>query len=148
MPYCISTYYASATSSTSAGWQLLMPFAVALLLPSVIRHFYVRSKNYQGSAVIWIGIALRIGLVMVAIFWVMDAADDGNWYPQLQPGTLKTMRIVVAQIVLAVAFAAGYSTYIWASPLLLVRTEEANTEPTTTSKPLDSTDPRSSRPDT
>jgi phosphatidylinositol glycan class O len=40
-----------------------------------------------------------------------------------------------------VAFAAGYSTYIWASPLLLVRTEEANTEPTATSKSLDSTDP-------
>ena len=141
MPNCTSTYYASATSSTSAGWQTLVPFAVALLLPSAIRYFYVRSKNYQGSAVIWIGIALRIGLVMTAMFWVLNAADDGDWYPQVSKETLKSSRVILAQIVFAVTFAAGYATYIWASPLLFVRTEEAKAEPTSTSKPLDFSDP-------
>ena len=141
MPYCTSTYYASATSSTSASWQLLIPFVVALLLPSAVRYIYVRSKNYHNSAVIWIGIALRLGLAMTAFYWILDAADDGEWYPQISKGTLKTSRMILAQVVLAIAFAAGYGTYIWASPMLLVHTEEAKAQPTTTSKPLDSSDP-------
>lgn len=141
MPNCRSTYYASATSSTSAGWQTIIPFAVALLLPTAIRHFYVRSKNYQGSAVIWIGIALRIGLVMTAIFWVLSAADDGDWYPDISRDTLKSSSTILAQVILALAFGAGYSTYIMSSPLLFVKTEENKRETTSTSKPLDSTNP-------
>ncbi|EGP90225.1 uncharacterized protein MYCGRDRAFT_69132 [Zymoseptoria tritici IPO323] len=145
MPYCISTYYASSTSSTSAKWQLAIPFAVATLLPSAIKHFYVRTQNYHGSAVIWIGIAMRLGLLLVATFWTIDAADDGDWFPDLySKSTLKSVRVVIAQIVLALAFAAGYGTYIWASPMLVVRQEAADTpSPTTpslksTSKPITS----------
>ena len=145
MPDCKSTYYASALSSTSAGWQTLVPFLVALLLPTALRDFYVRTRNYQGSAVVWIGIALRIGLVMVAVFWVLDAADDNDWYPNISKEKLKNGRTVLAQIVFAVAGAAGYSTYIWSSPHLFVRQEEADPQPpsapTPTSKSLDSSDP-------
>ncbi|OBT81113.1 hypothetical protein VE02_10321, partial [Pseudogymnoascus sp. 03VT05] len=36
MPFCRSTYYASATSSTSAPWQLALPYLTTLLLPSVV----------------------------------------------------------------------------------------------------------------
>ncbi|KAF2722073.1 hypothetical protein K431DRAFT_345816 [Polychaeton citri CBS 116435] len=135
MPFCMSTYYASATSSTSAAWQLVLPFASALLLPIAIKHFYMRTRNYQGSAVIWIGIALRIGLVFVALFWAMDAADDGEWYPTISKAKLKFWRSIIAQVVLAVAFAAGYATFILASPFLAVKTEGAS-EPS--SKPAPS----------
>lgn len=143
MPHCRSTYYASATSSTSASWQLVIPFAVALILPSVIKHFFARTRNYNGSAVIWIGVALRIGLVLVAGFWVLDAADDGEWLPGVSKDTLKTSRVLIAQAVLALAFAAGYATYIWASPLLTVKTEEASSEKPPESRPLDPMDPNS-----
>nr|POE53427.1 gpi ethanolamine phosphate transferase 3 [Quercus suber] len=142
MPNCRSTYYASATSSTSAQWQLAIPFVVALVLPTAIRDFYVRTRNYQGSAVIWIGIALRAGLFLTAIFWVIDAADDGDWYPEVSKGLLKTVRVLIAQGTLAVAFAAGYATYIWALPLLAVKQEEAPPTPSI-SKPLDESDPMS-----
>ncbi|KAK5172755.1 mannose-ethanolamine phosphotransferase gpi13 [Saxophila tyrrhenica] len=140
MPYCVSTYYASALSSTSAGWQTLIPFVVALALPSILRYHYVRTKNFQGSAVIWIALALRIALVLTAAFWVLNAADDGDWYPSIPKATLKSSRTVLAQIVLAIAAAAGYSTYIWSPPLLLVRTEEPSSSSTpsttSTSKPI------------
>jgi phosphatidylinositol glycan class O len=141
MPDCRSTYYASATSSTSAGWQTLIPFVITLALPAVVKYHYMRSKNYQGSAVIWIGIALRIGLVMTAVFWALNAADDGDWYPQISKESLKSTRVIIAQIVLGLAFAAGYATYIWSSPLLLVRTEEPTAEETLISKPVNSSDP-------
>lgn len=140
MPNCRSTYYSSVNSSTSASWQLIIPFIVALLLPSAIRDFYSRSKNYQASAVVWIGVALRIGLMMNAVFWVMDAADDGEWFPQISKGTLKSTRVLIAQVVLAGAYAAGYSTYIWASPFLAVRTEEAPAAPAPASQQLDPED--------
>jgi phosphatidylinositol glycan class O len=129
MPFCRSTYYASATSSTSATWQLVIPFVVALTLPSAMQYFYHRTKNYQGSGVIWIGIALRIGLVFVSLYWFLDAADDGDWYPSISKSLLKTTRITLAQITFALAFAAGYATYICASPLIAVIEEAAPPEP-------------------
>ncbi|KAF2168046.1 hypothetical protein M409DRAFT_21492 [Zasmidium cellare ATCC 36951] len=138
---CRSSYYASATSSTSAAWQLAIPFAVALLLPTAVKYFFVRTKNYHGSAVIWIGIALRLGLIMVASFWALDSADDGDWFPEVSKDTLKTARVILAQVVLAVAFAAGYATYVWASPMLAVKTEEAAEKPQSTSKPINNEDP-------
>nr|OQO30314.1 hypothetical protein B0A51_02402 [Rachicladosporium sp. CCFEE 5018] len=138
MPNCRSTYYASASSSTSAAWQLAIPIAIAIFLPSIIKYFFHHTKNYQGSAVIWIGIALRIGLFLVAGFWILDAADDGNWYPDLSKSLLKTTRVIIAQAVLALAFAAGYATYVFASPFLAVINEPAPTEAlSSTSKPVD-----------
>ncbi|GAB7365017.1 hypothetical protein MBLNU230_g5799t1 [Neophaeotheca triangularis] len=135
MPDCRSTYYASATSSTSAGWQLAIPFAVAFVLPSAMKDFYSRSKNYQGSAVVWIGAALRIGLVLVALYWTLDAADNGEWYPNISKSILMSGRVVLAQIILAVAYAAGYSTYIWSGPLLAVEQEEGGSSGTPTNQP-------------
>jgi phosphatidylinositol glycan class O len=134
MPDCRSTYYASASSSTSAAWQLAIPFAVAVVLPSAIIQFYHRTRNYQGSAVIWIGIALRVGLAFVALYWILDAADDGDWYPQISKTLLKSSRVIIAQVTVALAFAAGYATYIFASPPIAVINEPAPAEPSSTSK--------------
>lgn len=138
MPFCRSSYYASATSSTSSKWQLTIPFAVAILLPTAIKTFFTRTKNYHGSAVIWIGAALRLGLVLVASHWALDAADDGDWWPEISKDILKTSRVIVAQVVLAIGFVAGISTYVFASPFLAVKEEQAVEKPTATTKPLNS----------
>ncbi|KXT17345.1 hypothetical protein AC579_3846 [Pseudocercospora musae] len=137
MPFCRSSYYASATSSTSSKWQLLIPFAVAISLPSLIIQYYHRSANYHGSAVIWNGVVLRLGLVGVASFWALDAADDGDWYPDISKSILKTGRMYLAQGILAVALAFGYATYIFAHPLIMVRREESqDSQPALYSKPI------------
>ncbi|MCJ1258913.1 mannose-ethanolamine phosphotransferase gpi13 [Lignoscripta atroalba] len=119
MPFCRSTYYASATSSTSAPWQLLIPYVLAILLPSVVKSYYHGTRSYEGSAIFWIGFALRTGLLGSAFFWTLDAADDGDWF-SMQHDTLKTIKTLVAQMVLAVAFAAGTTTFIWAKPCVHV----------------------------
>jgi phosphatidylinositol glycan class O len=123
MPFCRSTYYASATSSTSAWWQLTIPFIIAVILPSAIRDFFARTKNYQGTAVLWLSIAFRIGLVLSASYWILDAADDNNWIPQISSENLKTVRVFIAQAILAIAWAAGYSAYLYSAPFLGVETE-------------------------
>jgi len=107
MPYCRSTYYASATSSTSAPWQLIIPFIVAAVLPAIIKSFYVGSRSYEGLAPAWISWAFRFSLILSAIFWTLDAADDGEWFPNFPTGLLKNIRVPIAQTVFALALVAG-----------------------------------------
>ncbi|KUJ20118.1 uncharacterized protein LY89DRAFT_641660 [Mollisia scopiformis] len=123
MPYCRSTYYASANSSTSAPWQLIIPFVVAIVLPSIIKSYYTSSRNYEGLAPLWIGWAFRAGLFMSAVFWTLDAADDGEWFPNLGKNTLKSLRVPMAQTVFAMALGAGSVAFGWADPCVSITTE-------------------------
>jgi phosphatidylinositol glycan class O len=127
MPYCRSTFYASATSSTSAPWQLLISFLIAAALPSIIKSYYVSSRSYEGFAPIWIGFAFRVGLLISAIFWTLNAADDGNWFPGVSPGLLKSLRTPLAQAVLAIAVVAGSLAFGYAPPCVSISTSAAPT---------------------
>lgn len=119
MPFCKSTFYASDTSSTSSPLQLLIPFILSIALPSVIQSYYRGTKSYEGSAIFWIGFAFRLGLLIVAVYWILDSADSGDWLP-VQKTTLQTARVVLAQVVLAIAFAAGTTTFAWAKPCVSI----------------------------
>ncbi|KAK2591812.1 mannose-ethanolamine phosphotransferase gpi13 [Conoideocrella luteorostrata] len=117
MPYCVSTYYASVTSSVSAPWQLVIPFAVFVALPSIIKSFLTPTRSYEGLAPTWIGHVFRAGLFMSAMYWTIDAADNGAWFAgKLPKGTLKTVGVYLAQIILALALVAGTTAFIWAPP--------------------------------
>jgi phosphatidylinositol glycan class O len=120
MPYCRSTYYASATSSTSAPWQLILPFIVAAVLPAIIKSFYTGSRSYEGLAPAWISWAFRFGLILSAVFWAIDAADDGDWFPNFPSGFLKNIRVPIAQIVLALALVAGPIAFSFAPPCISI----------------------------
>lgn len=124
MPTCRSTYYASSTSSTSAPWQLLIPLALALFLPSFIKSYYQWTRSYEGSAVFWIGFAFRMGLLGSAVFWTLDAAESSGWI-NVDSGIVKTLKSTLAQLVLAVAFAAGTTTFIWAKPCVSIEVTSA-----------------------
>ncbi|EAW08698.1 mannose-ethanolamine phosphotransferase GPI13 [Aspergillus clavatus NRRL 1] len=127
MPFCRSTYYASATSSTSAPWQLIIPCLVTLILPAVVRSFYAGSKSYEGAATLWIGFAFRLGLVITSMFWMLEAADDGEW-GFLSKETLKTLRVFLAQLVLAIAFAAGTAAFIYTKPCVSISVSQGGNE--------------------
>lgn len=128
MPYCRSTYYASTNSSTSAPWQLLIPLITAILLPIIIKTYYQGTRSYQGSATLWVGFALRMGLLGSAIFWVLDAADDNEWLNMSQ-GSLKMIKIVLARLLLGSAFVVGTTTFVYGNPCINVEvTPEANAD--------------------
>lgn len=122
MPYCQTTYYISSTSSTSALWQVVIPFIVALILPSIIKSFYTGSRSYEGFAPIWIGWVFRIGLTLNAIFWTIDAADDGQWFPSITSTFLKKTRVVIAQTILSSVIGAGSTAFVYAPPCVSVTT--------------------------
>jgi phosphatidylinositol glycan class O len=63
-------------------------------------------------------------LLLSAIYWSLDTADDGDWLP-VNKDVLKTSRVYIAQIILAIALAAGSTTFAWAKPCLnVVMTEK------------------------
>ncbi|RAH78938.1 putative phosphoethanolamine N-methyltransferase [Aspergillus japonicus CBS 114.51] len=127
MPFCRSTYYSSATSSTSAPWQLIIPLILAFVLPTVVKSFYAGSKSYQGAAPLWIGSAFRLGLFVVAVFWVLEGADDGEWLP-VSKETLKSSRVFLAQLVLALAFVAGTTAFIYTKPCISINVSQGNND--------------------
>ncbi|KAH8821487.1 hypothetical protein F5884DRAFT_768040 [Xylogone sp. PMI_703] len=130
MPYCKSTYYASATTSTSAPWQLLIPFVTAIVLPSIIKSYYASSRSYEGFAPFWIGVAFRCGLFFCALFWTIDTADDSNWFPNLPEGRLKYLRVPIAQTVLGLALVAGSSAFGYSTPCVSISQKSTALPPT------------------
>ncbi|KAL6719661.1 mannose-ethanolamine phosphotransferase gpi13 [Lecanora helva] len=120
MPSCKSTYYASVTSSTSAPWQLLLPLLSATIMPTIIKRYYHGTRSYQGSASLWIGVALRLSLLMAAIFWILDAADDNDWL-HLSHHVLQTIKITLARLQLGVALVVGSTTFIWGQPCISIQ---------------------------
>ncbi|KAI0017327.1 GPI ethanolamine phosphate transferase 3-like protein [Xylariomycetidae sp. FL0641] len=122
MPYCTSTYYASANSSTSAPWQLVIPFAVFLLLPSLVSSYMATSRSYEGLAPVWIGFVVRATLFLAAVYWTMDAALNAEYFTKLSEATLKTIHMSIAQLVLALSIVAGATAFIWAPPCVSIMT--------------------------
>ena len=120
MPFCRSTYYASTSSSTSSPWQLTLPLLVAINLPFIIKWYYRSTGSYHGSAIFWIGGAFRMSLVGVAFFWLLDTADDGDWFSNISKSSLKLTRSILARIILGTALAAGTTTYYYAKPCIKV----------------------------
>lgn len=119
MPGCRSTFYASQTSSTSATWQLLIPGAVAIILPEIIKAFYKGTLSWQASARFWIGFCFRTGLSLSALYWVADTADNAEWFTgYFSSSSIKTFSITIARCVFAVALPVGISTFIWAKPCI------------------------------
>ncbi|KAI6092421.1 GPI ethanolamine phosphate transferase [Hypoxylon rubiginosum] len=122
MPYCTSTYYASANSSTSATWQLAIPFAVFLILPSIIKSYMSTSRSYEGLAPVWIGYVFRSVLFLAAVYWTLDAAGNNAWLTSISEQVMKTIQVSVAQVVLALALAAGTMAFIYAHPCVSILT--------------------------
>ncbi|EPS41079.1 hypothetical protein H072_5029 [Dactylellina haptotyla CBS 200.50] len=126
MPYCESTYYASATSSVSSPFSLLLLYFVALAFPSIVKSYYTGTKSYEGPSQLYIGFALRIGLVCNALYWTLDSADNGEWI-NIPTSLLKLAKHTIAQVVLALAFIGGNFAFGWAEPCLGIQTDDATT---------------------
>ncbi|KAG9252666.1 phosphoethanolamine transferase class O [Emericellopsis atlantica] len=135
MPYCTSTYYASTASSTSAPWQLAIPVVIGLVLPSIIKSFILPTRSWEGLSPVWVQTVFRAGLMIAAVYWVIDAADNGDWVAG-RPGAehLKAIGIYVAQLGLALAFIAGSTAFIWAPPSVNV-VSTASTNPPASQQP-------------
>ncbi|ETN40546.1 uncharacterized protein HMPREF1541_04823 [Cyphellophora europaea CBS 101466] len=131
MPGCRSTFYASSTSSTSAPWQLLIPLIIALFLPEIVKAFYQGTASWAGSSGLWIAFGFRMGLALVATYWVLDAANNGEWLANLlSPSALMTINITIARLALAVALPVGIAIFVWAKPCIDITLNQGARMPT------------------
>lgn len=142
MPYCRSTYYSSATSSTSASWQLFIPYTLSMLLPSFIKSYYKSTRSYAGSAVLWIRVVLRMSLLASAIYWTLDAADDNDWL-SISKDTLRLIKTTLAQLILGVAIIAGTTYYMWATPCISIELPPPEENGTAIQPPAPTASPKS-----
>lgn len=139
---CFTTFYASAASTTSAPWQLAVSWIVALILPNAVKSYYQRTDSYHASGPYWIGIAFQISCILISVYWTVEAADDGAWFPSVSTETLKTTRMYLAQLILAVAAGAGTATFGLQPPHLAVETAPAPVTPSQPATPNGAPDAR------
>jgi phosphatidylinositol glycan class O len=136
MPHCRSTFYASSTSSASAPWQLFIPYAIAIFLPEIIKAFYRGTASYEGSAGFWIGFCFRMGLLLVAAYWTIDAAETAGWFADtVSANTLDTTSVTIARCVLGIALAAGVATFVFAKPCINVSVSTSTPAPVSPANP-------------
>jgi GPI ethanolamine phosphate transferase 3 subunit O len=126
MPSCRSTYY---TSSTSIPWQTVIPLLLVLFLPNLIKSYHEWTRSYKASTVIWIGFTFRMGLLGCALFWIIDTAENGGWI-DVDTDRLKIVKTGVAQLVLAIAFVAGTTAFMWANSCINVEVPAPLGKPT------------------
>ncbi|OAA71329.1 Alkaline phosphatase-like, alpha/beta/alpha [Cordyceps fumosorosea ARSEF 2679] len=121
MPYCQTTYYNSSSSSTSALWQLTLPFLAFLGLPALVKSFLVPTRSYEGLAPTWIGYVFRFSLLLSALYWLVDAANNGRWLAAyVSELVLKTAGVYIAQFTLAITVVAGTTAFAWAPPSVAI----------------------------
>jgi GPI ethanolamine phosphate transferase 3 subunit O len=137
MPHCRSTFYAPSTSSASAPWHLFIPYAIAIFLPEIIKAFYRGTASYEGSAGFWIGFCFRMGLLLIAAYWTIDAAETAGWFSHaVSAATLDTTSVTIARCVLGIALAAGLAIFVFANPCINV---SISTPPRAPASPSNST---------
>jgi len=137
-PWCEESYHVSGSASLFSQSRLLIPFIIAAVLPSIIKSYYHRSRNYHGSGTLWIGMILRFGFLLNAIFWLIEAIDDGDWTASISSTKLKSTRVMIAQFILALSWAAGYSFYIYSSPFVAIE-EKPSSNPNESAQSTTST---------
>lgn len=119
MPGCRSTFYASSATSTSAPWQIFLPFVIAIFLPTFIKARYKGTASYVGPAPFWLGFCFRIGLLLVAAYWMLDAADNGRWLAGvISSETLRRISLAMSRCVIGIATVVGLLTIIWTNPCI------------------------------
>ena len=117
MPGCRSTFYSSSSSSVSAPWQIALPFAIAIFLPEFIKIRYKGTASYVGLASFWNGFCFRVGLLLIAAYWMLDAADNGGWLQHIvDTETLRTTSIALSRCTIGIAIVVGTVLNLWTTP--------------------------------
>ena len=131
---CKPTYYASAEQSVPSQWSMVMLVASGAITPYLFRKLLSETKSMHGIAIIWIDIGLRAGIILGALYAVLDfegsktdggrAVNSGNTQESLMAGigntTGRYMYIKTTLVRLAFGLAAIVGPVAWwPSPLCM-----------------------------
>lgn len=106
------------------NWSIFALYLSAFVLPIIIKTFYKISYSYQGPAPVWISVGLRALLLMIAILWTLEYAENDHYMNQtfeLPLTAMKTLRLTIGRVVLGISlFAANFG---WNAGPLCIRVE-------------------------
>jgi phosphatidylinositol glycan class O len=72
-PYCTTTFYSGAGSSSAPLLLRYLTIPTAIVLPYVVGRFLDISKSKQGLASLWLDVMWRTWLLAGASFWLLDS---------------------------------------------------------------------------
>ncbi|KAK9322466.1 hypothetical protein V1517DRAFT_323229 [Lipomyces orientalis] len=126
LPFCTSNFYASTASSVSSLPALVVLFGTALAFPAIIKSFMRTSASYEGSAPLWVGIGLRVALVLVALYWTLDYVEaDPKSHANVEQ--IKLYKYVVSRLLFGVTVVGAPLAWFRGVPLCL-RVEMTNNQ--------------------
>ena len=89
-PYCRVTFFSGSTA-TSPTWALLGSAFLAFQLPRVVGVTLNQSKSLAGPAPIFLGVMLRIVLLLTAAYWILEWLE---FFPGLVAERIPLVRTV------------------------------------------------------
>ncbi|KAJ1976405.1 mannose-ethanolamine phosphotransferase gpi13 [Dimargaris verticillata] len=87
MPYCTPTFYASATSTLPPPYALTGLLALAVVGPKFIASLLRQTDNHHGLAWPWFQFGMRLLLLLVAAYWVLDTWEAHETAVSVPAGT-------------------------------------------------------------
>ncbi|KAJ1977530.1 mannose-ethanolamine phosphotransferase gpi13 [Dimargaris xerosporica] len=88
MPYCTPTFYASATSTLPPPYALTGLLALAVVGPKFIASLLRQTDNHHGLAWPWYQFGMRLLLLLVAAYWVVDTWEAQETAVLVPAGTM------------------------------------------------------------
>lgn len=119
MPYCIPTFKTTRASVAAL-------YVLAMLLPRIIKAFYVNLLSFHSAAPLWIDVGLPCLMLMNAVYWTLELLEnDDSTQLALQTyvGTavVGLLKLGLARLVLFVSLVLA--NFSWSRGPLCVRIE-------------------------
>ncbi|KAF9411555.1 mannose-ethanolamine phosphotransferase gpi13 [Podila epigama] len=117
---CTPTFYASAQQTVPSQWSLVTLVGSGAITPYLIRRLLSVTKSMNGIALIWIDYGLRLGIVLGAIYSVLDAEGSkpsNERFKATVATTGTTDDIKVDPLAMGMALAGG--SYVWIKTTLV-----------------------------
>ncbi|KAK9466434.1 hypothetical protein V1512DRAFT_226081 [Lipomyces arxii] len=127
LAFCTSNFYASTASSVSSIAAIILLYAVALFFPAIVKSFLRTSASYEGAAPLWIGKGLRFALILVALHWTLDYAENKGIVAHESMEQIHLFKIAIARLLVGVGIIGAPIAWYRAGPLCL-RVEMSNNQ--------------------
>lgn len=116
---CIPTF-------KTTWWSVLLLFLLAVMVPKIIKSFYVLTSSHHSAAPLWIDSGLTFLMFMNAVYWALEFLENDDNLLQymthwLSLELLKSFKLAIARIVLFIALVLANIS--WARGPLCVKIE-------------------------
>lgn len=113
-------------TSKTTWWSVLLLFLLAMIVPKIIKSFYILTSSHHSAAPLWIDTGLTFLMFMNAVYWALEFLENDDNLLQyvthwLSLQLLKSFKLAIARIVLFIALVLA--NFSWSRGPLCVKIE-------------------------